>query len=508
MASNNRAPKQWWLTDVETLNTFRNWKENLIYTLSLDTSFKPFLKKNVTWGKDTTATPFRGFTDDDTTTAGAQTKEQKVTALNLMLGQIANWATVISRNQITKSSVSLNDIWNKIREHYGFHSTGSRFLDLSSIKLTAGERPESLYQKLVSFMDDNLLTTDGSLTHHSANVERDEEISPTLENVIVLLWLERIHVNLPLLVKQRYGAELRNKTLASIKPEISQALSSLLEELSAGEDSRIGRAQTFSNRRSNGNQSNSNSFSRSNNNTNNKYCCLCRTANRPGHNTHYLAQCRFLPEEDRRRLSGPRIRTIEVTDDGNYDDEHFDQTNNRDDFQHEYDGAIAAYRPPNTNNPLYEPNDSSTPPHGHQYPALHRRIPSLPSIHRRVTTRKSPIMQCFYRHIPISLCLDTGAESNLISENTAKLMSLQYSKTDQGALQADEKTPLQVIGEVSGININKGAFVFTLDALVVKDSMGYIVAGEPFLEENDIAVRPAKRIIIIQGRETIPYAPL
>lgn len=517
MANNNRAPKQWQLSPNETLNTFKNWKENLVYSLSLDTSFKPYLKDNVTWGKQNSTSPHRGFTDDAATTANAKTKEEKTATLNLMLGQIANYATVISRNQIIKNSVSLNDIWNKIREHYGFHTTGSRFLDLTSIRLNAGERPEDLYQRLVSFIDDNLLTKDCALTHHSSAIDRDEEISPTLENVTVLLWLERIHVNLPSLIKQRYGAELRNKTLASIKPEISQALSSLLEELSSGEDSRILRAQTFSNRRNNGNQyQSSNSYSRPNSN---KYCCLCRAANRPGHNTHYLSQCRFLPEEDRRRMSsagGSRIRAIETTDNNSFDDDEFvDSMNIRDDLQHDNNGRIVTYGSSMNYNPLYESNSSSlassqnTPLQQHQQEAvIHRRIPSLPSIHRRVTTCKSPVMQCFYRHIPISLCLDTGAESNLISEQIAKIMNLQYSKTDQGALQADEKTPLAVIGEVSGIKINKGAYVFTLDALIIKDSIGYIVAGEPFLEENDIAVRPAKRIIIIQGRETIPYGSL
>ena len=34
-----------------------------------------------------------------------------------------------------------------------------------------------------------------------------------------------------------------------------------------------------------------------------------------------------------------------------------------------------------------------------------------------------------------------GAESNLICESIAKSMNLKYSKTDQGAVQADEKTP-------------------------------------------------------------------
>ena len=61
------------------------------------------------------------------------------------------------------------------------------------------------------------------------------------ENVVVYLWLERVHMSLPTLVKQKYGAELYNRTLASIKPEISQALNSMLEELSSGDNSRISR---------------------------------------------------------------------------------------------------------------------------------------------------------------------------------------------------------------------------------------------------------------------------
>jgi len=52
----------------------------------------------------------------------------------------------------------------------------------------------------------------------------------TLENIIVLTCLRLIHVDFPHLVKQRYGTELRTRTLASIKPEISQALESLLDE--------------------------------------------------------------------------------------------------------------------------------------------------------------------------------------------------------------------------------------------------------------------------------------
>lgn len=105
------------------------------------------------------------------------------------------------------------------------------------IRLQADKLAEDLYQHLVSFFDDNLVTKDSGLRHLGDEVIVDEEITPSIENVIVVLWLEHIHPGLPALVKQRYGADLRNRTLASIKPEISQAMSSLLSELESSEES-------------------------------------------------------------------------------------------------------------------------------------------------------------------------------------------------------------------------------------------------------------------------------
>ena len=40
-------------------------------------------------------------------------------------------------------------------------------------------------------------------------------------------------------MKQRYGTELRSRTLASVKPEISQALESLLNELHSSDESKV-----------------------------------------------------------------------------------------------------------------------------------------------------------------------------------------------------------------------------------------------------------------------------
>ena len=91
----------------------------------------------------------------------------------------------------------------------------------------------------MAFAEDNLLHAGGVITHHNTQINEDEELSPTAENFIVLTWLRLINPDLPRLVKQRYGTELRTRTLASIKPEISQALPSLLDEINNHENARI-----------------------------------------------------------------------------------------------------------------------------------------------------------------------------------------------------------------------------------------------------------------------------
>ena len=149
--ANARAPKQVVLTKSETITSFENWRQNITYIFSLETNFVPFL--TATWRPKTAANPNRGLTDDPDTVDEPKRKTavQKATALELMLGQIANYCPVISRNTIIKKSTSLNSIWQNIREHYQFQLSGARFLDLSEIRLEVGERSEYLFQRLTAF---------------------------------------------------------------------------------------------------------------------------------------------------------------------------------------------------------------------------------------------------------------------------------------------------------------------------------------------------------------------
>lgn len=365
---------------------------------------------------------------------------------------------MISRNSIVKHSTSLNDIWQKIRQHYGFQSTGAHFLDLASIHLQPDERPEDLFQRLMAFFEDNFLSVHGDLTHLGDQVTADEDLSPTLENTVVVFWLQLIHPGLPLLVKQKYGSELCNKTLASLKPEISQALGSLLDELRSIEDTkamRIGSNAPKGHLNSGQGQPRRRPF---------LSCILCKTAGRP-HNTHNLMDCRCLPDRDCR----PWARSRMVMDDP------------------EDLGAEEC-------EPLDKSSDLVVPPVQGEEPAA-----------LRVSIVQSPVLNTFYHEHPVQLTLDTGATSNMVRASSAKLYGFPISPASQMARQADGVTPMDVIGEVH-CYLTRGQWTFELDALVVRQLDVNILAGNPFMVCNDIGIRPAKCQIEIGGTEIISYS--
>ena len=105
--NSNRAPKQWSLTENETITTFEAWRQNLQYSLFLDANFAPFLGDNLTWLKKSSA-PYRGLEPDgeDFPTTRRRTAFQKNLHLELMLGQTTNFCPVISRSSIVKNSTS------------------------------------------------------------------------------------------------------------------------------------------------------------------------------------------------------------------------------------------------------------------------------------------------------------------------------------------------------------------------------------------------------------------
>ena len=169
---------------------------------------------------------------------------------------------------------------------------------------------------MISFIRENLLKASDTVVHDDEPRTTDESLTPMIENMTVLIWLQKVHPRLPSVVKQKYATELKNKTLFNLKPEISMAISSLLEDTqsnSTGLNRLSGRPEYKRNFKSNNTQRDrgfrENRFSRQSPQHSNRRlppnCALCKQAGRQN-TAHYMSKCNFLPESDKKYMSMTR----------------------------------------------------------------------------------------------------------------------------------------------------------------------------------------------------------
>ena len=306
-----KAPKPWKLTETETFTSFTNWQSNLSYVLSQETNFVPFLAPDMTWSKASTAN--RGL--QAVTTGGNQlSAAQRNAHLQQMLGLIAQWVPTFLTNDIVKSSTSMADVWNFIRKYYGFQQSEVTFMKFSSITWEEGERPERLYQRVLAHLQDNLLQKDGKLKHDGVDVTADEVISPTVERLAVLRWMELLHPQLPQLVQRTFACDLQRMTLKDLQPQIVDALEGFLAELKAGEVSsaRINFQREFRGKRrpfaGHSRQPSHPRSSQPRQSSTTPFCKICR-ANGRAHD-HKLADCDHITPYDKRRLLSSRACAV------------------------------------------------------------------------------------------------------------------------------------------------------------------------------------------------------
>ena len=83
---------------------------------------------------------------------------------------------------------------------------------------------------------------------------------------------------------------------------------------------------------------------------------------------------------------------------------------------------------------------------------------------------------------------------------------MPISPTSHSASKADGKTHMRACGEVH-VKLARGSLSFSLQAVVVSDLDCDILAGVPFMRDNDIQLDIPRNCIIIQGKHKIPYDP-
>ena len=193
-----------------------------------------------------------------------------------------------------------------------------------------------------------------------------------------------------------------------------------------------------------------------------KSCPLCKQVGRTDSN-HYLSECKHLPEHDRKYIARAR-QVANIFDD--------------DDEESSADLSCAFVE------------DDTEPP------------VSIPSL--RIQIRQSPYLDTFYRHHNVRVTIDSGATGNLIRESAAKTLGVRINKSSQSAHQADGSSPLIIKGETS-FTVTRDGHQFCFDGLVVEKLDVDILGGTPFMEANDIAIRPAKHQVILNNGTYYPY---
>ena len=445
------APKVKILTQHETPASLETWKETLLFNLTIDGRFDMFLDDEVTWKSESVAN--RGLTAD-ASGENRKTAEQKVVILNRLLGTIASYAPIISRQYITKEAQSLSQIWGRLRIFYGFRKSGGLILDLTSIQLEEGESHEAMWERLYAFLMDNLLSPSDELKHIDVKKPPREAMTPTLQNVAVVMWLRIIHPALPSMVKQRYSTQLRHRTLFTIREEISECIESMLAEIT-GDSANIARSFAGGRRRYNNAPTQKMPFRQKAY----KFCPLCDANQRPS--DHFLSECKFLPEADKKFMSRPRTRAVEA------EEEEYDL---EDDFQQ------------------------------FQIWKASKGERSSSADVRKVGIVSSPYLIVQYGPYSVAILVDSGAEISMMEEEFAHHIGATIYPTSTSARQADGASNLKIVGEVH-LKFTLGNLELKFDALVAKSLTDNVIAGVPFLTAHDIYARPAKRTIHVGSQE-------
>ena len=451
-----RAPKQWTLTETETITTFYNWQSNLQYHLSTANEFAPYLETE--WQPKTVAN--RGLVNDGEAVpeADRKTAVQKNIILERMLGLVAQFVPPLLRSDIIKKSTSLAWIWTRVRKYYSFTQSEVNFLKLHTITRKEEERYETLFQRIMAHLDDNLLTVASGLQHDGAVVAQDEIMSPTTERLAVFMWLQLIDRRLPAYVSRVYAHDLSSKSLKDIQPQIAENMDSLLAELETQEDIQIHYSRSYAKQRQSFRPTTATRGSRYQKQTDNKHstskrsCILCKSAGR-SHLGHDIGDCWFISKHDKITMS----KTLCVAVDEECDEQET--------FEEEE---------------VIETSQT--------------RMCQV----KRVQRKSSPSFYAHYKHLPCHVVIDSGAESSLVSRNFIKLAGITNKPTTHSATGVN-KTPIGIHGEID-ITLNFDGLDLPITALITDDLDCDFLAGTPFGKDNNVNVYLGEDKFSIHGK--------
>lgn len=292
-------PKARILTESETATSVDGWINTIQFLIEDTEKFRMYVE--ITWIPQD-EDPLRGFKSS----RDGLTAHQKTYNLTQMLRWISTYAPSFLAHDIITSSTSLDSVYGIMKDYYGIRPSETKFIDLLKITLEPNERPERLYQRIRTHMQENLLKKGGKISHNGQPVQVDEKLSPTVERWVVLHWMQLIHSRLPQLVARTFAADLQKMSLKDIQPMIRDGIPQFLQDLQNDDlqpvltqalTFRSGRPKTSFQRQSQKDSDKSSNFRPSFS----RECCYCKAEGRPFN--HPFARCNYVCRVEKRKIA-------------------------------------------------------------------------------------------------------------------------------------------------------------------------------------------------------------
>ena len=102
------------------------------------------------------------------------------------------------------------------------------------------------------------------------------------------------------------------------------------------------------------------------------------------------------------------------------------------------------------------------------------------------------------------MTIDSGCTGNIIRQNVVERLKIPMKPTKVKAMLADDKTYLDVVGEIS-IALVRGKILFQFKAIVVKNLGPDALAGTPFQKHNDVMTDFVNELIIVKKKVRFPF---
>merc|ERR1712240_486987 len=248
--------------------------------------YKPFLKKNLTWTTDDDNN--RGFTNDvDGDEANRLTAEEKSEIIESILLKIGTYGPKSIFIDITKRATNYKKIFDAIKRVCGFTVPGAQLIQYMCVKnsydSSGSETFNDFHWRLRDEKIASLMTVESGITFRGRALTQDEEITPSLENQVVVDWLEGIGgVKLVKYIGQEYAKELEKTAIHDLQETIGQqeVMKSIIDRMETEEVAKLNRYQTtnygggqrrstqYGRNRSSGNTGRSSGYER-------KWCYFC-----------------------------------------------------------------------------------------------------------------------------------------------------------------------------------------------------------------------------------------